>query len=167
MKRFLFLSGLLAGILAAGVLAPHVVEAEGNRGTGRDAPVHRQPFGDSYATAVSVGAEATTSSTFQTKVQLVTPPLAQGATYRISWMALVWNDGDLGHQRLYNTTDAMIVTGTNIFKPTDAAERTLIYGFAEVVGTGTAKTYEIQWRDQAGGNSQTISQARIEIWRVE
>jgi hypothetical protein len=38
-------------------------------------------------------------------------------------------------------------------------------GFAEVVFSGAAKTFELQYRQQ-GGNTASIRNAHVEIWRV-
>jgi hypothetical protein len=53
-----------------------------------------------------------------------------------------------------------------VFKATDVGERQVVNGFANINFAGLAKTFEIQWRDQSGGNTQTIREARIEIFRT-
>lgn len=125
-------------------------------------------FGNDYQSAVSLARSTTTSATFQTKATLTTPALT--GTYRIGWKAAIDNTGtpaaNLGEFRLQNTTDATTVGTTRVYQAKASACRDLTGGLAEVVFAGVAKTFEIQFRDQAGGNTQGIEDARIEIWRV-
>lgn len=121
-------------------------------------------FGSDYQTAISTGRSTTTSSTPQTKTTLTTPALT--GTYRVSWIAVVDDAGALGEVRLQNTTDAALVGAIQIHKAADTAARLHAGGFAEIVFAGVAKTFEIQFNDQAGSNTQGIQDARIEIWKV-
>lgn len=119
-------------------------------------------FGSDYQTAVEIARTTTTSATFQTKIALTTGALT--GPHRISWTAVADNTA-LGEFRLQNVTDATTVGAVRIFRGS-AGERQDQHGFARVVFTGAAKTFEIQFRDQAGGNTQGIRDARIEIWRI-
>jgi hypothetical protein len=125
-------------------------------------------FGNDYQTEISTAQSTTTSSTFQTKLTLTTPALT--GTYRLGWTARVGqsNAGDKVEARLRNTTDSSTVgapiNGIRI-EPKDINNRYSVGGFAEVVFTGSAKTFEIQYREQ-DGNTARIEDARIEIWRV-
>ncbi len=121
-------------------------------------------FGNDYQTAVSETRSTTTSSTFQNKVQLITPALT--GTYRVGWGAIVDNADDAGEFRLQNVTDAATLDGPAVGTFAEALDRSPVGGFREVVFTGSAKTFEIQFRDQVGGNTQGIQQARIEVWKV-
>ena len=122
-------------------------------------------FGQDYQTAISVARETTTSTTFQVKVTLTTPTLT--GTYRVGWHAVVdqSNAQDKCWVQLYNTTDAAVVGVLQVQEPKDSNNRIAVGGFAEVVFSGAAKSFEIQWRQQ-GGNTAGIQDARIEIWRV-
>ncbi len=121
-------------------------------------------LGKDYQSASSSGQSTTTSSTFQTKVSLTTPALT--GTYRVSWCALVDNGGALGEARLRNTTDGNNVNGVVIYKASDSNELRFVGGFGEVSFSGAAKTFTIEFRDQSGGNTQGIQEAKIEFWRV-
>jgi len=144
------------GIDPAGLFATVVARLDAN-----DALVG--VFGNDYQTAVSAARSTTTSSTFQIKTTLITPSLT--GTYRVGWVGVM--DGlDLPEIRLQNTTDALTLGIARINKPGDAGERMTESGFGEVVFTGASKTFELQFRDQAGGNIAGITDARIEFWRV-
>jgi len=125
-------------------------------------------FGQDYQTEISTAQSTTTSSTFVMKVTLTTPSLT--GTYRLGWTARVGqsNAGDKVEARLRNTTDGSTVgapaDGIRI-EPKDTANRYSVGGFAEVVFTGAAKEFQIQYREQ-DGNTARIEDARIEIWRV-
>jgi phage-related tail fiber protein len=125
--------------------------------------------GQDYQTAIATARTTTTSSTFQTKATLTTPAGLNG-TYRVGWACSVDNTGspasNLGEVRLQNVTDVATLNGPRIYQGGTAAERKTESGFAEVVMAGAAKTFELQFRDQAGGNTQGIEDARIEFYRV-
>jgi hypothetical protein len=120
-------------------------------------------FGQNYGSALASARTTTTSSTFQTKVTLATGALT--GTYRIGWSCIADN-GNLGEFRLRNQTAAVTLGATQIFKATDAGEREDINSFVEIVLAGVSQTIAIEWRDQAGGNTQGIQDAKLEIWRV-
>lgn len=123
-------------------------------------------FGASYQYAEDLSRSTTTSTTYQTKVSLTTPALT--GTFRLGWHCVVDQDNtqDKVEVRLQNTTDAATVgpTPTRI-EPKDTTNRYSAGGFGEVVFSGAAKTFEVQFRQQ-GGNTAGIQDARIEIWRV-
>ncbi len=129
------------------------------------APSGGGTFGQDYQTAISVARETTTSTVFQDKVTLTTPTLT--GTYRVGWHAVVDqnNAQDKCWVQLYNTTDAAVVGALQVQEPKDPANRIAVGGFAEVVFSGAAKSFIIQYRQQ-GGNTAGIQDARIEIWRV-
>ena len=145
--------------------------ADGGGGVAEITPVAL--FGRDYQTAVSVALSTTTSTTFQTKITLTTPSLT--GTYRLGWCALVGqsNTGDKVECRLRNTTDGVTLgadpvgSGANGSRnePKDILDRMTTAGFAEVVFSGAAKTFELQYRQQ-GGNTASIRNAHVEIWRV-
>jgi ABC-type molybdate transport system substrate-binding protein len=116
-----------------------------------------------YQSASVSARTSTTLSSFQTKLQLVTPALT--GTYRVGWSALVDNIGPLGEAQLYNVTDASVVGGVRIYS-LSAGQRRDVGSPEEIVFTGASKTLEIQFRDVAGGNTQGIRNARIELWKV-
>ena len=122
-------------------------------------------FGQDYQTEVSLARSTTTNSTFQTKLTLTTPSLT--GTYRLGWCSIIdqSNTGDSVEARLQNTTDASTVGAIQRIEPKDTDNRVFAGGFGEVVFTGSAKTFQIQWREQ-DGSTAGIQDARIEIWRV-
>jgi len=122
-------------------------------------------FGQDYQTATSTGRSTTTSTTFQTKVTLTTGSLT--GTYRVGWCAVVDQSraSDAVQVQLLNTTDAAVVGVLQEHEPKDSRNRIHVGGFAEVVFSGAAKSFSIQWREQRGSTAG-IQDARIEIWRV-
>ena len=122
-------------------------------------------FGRDYQAAADATRSTTTSTTFQTKLQLVAPVLT--GTYRIGWHAVVdqASVADAVQAQLYNVTDASVVGVIQEHEPKDSNNRISVGGFAEIVFSGAAKTFEIQYRQQRGGTAG-IQDARIEIWRV-
>jgi hypothetical protein len=127
-------------------------------GTGGD-------FGADYQSAESLTESNTTSGDWQTKLQLVTPALT--GKYRIGMSARIWqaNVNDSVQARLYNVTDTAEVLGPYDEEPNNSTNRFPVAGFAEVTFTGSAKTFEIQYR-QDRGSTAYIDQARLEIWKV-
>lgn len=130
--------------------------------------VHSGPvFGRDYQTAVSLARSTyNTNTAFQNKVTLTTGALT--GTYRVGWTAVI--DGSATNQnveaQLYNNTDAAIVGVVQVFRPTNAAERSQVGGFAEVVFTGSAKDFIIQYRTANTASTVGIADARIEFYRV-
>lgn len=122
-------------------------------------------FGADYESEVSLAESSTTSSSFQTKLQHVTPALT--GTYRVAWSALMYHStvADSVQARLMNVTDTVDVTGTASKESNHNDDRIQVGAFAEVVFSGVAKTFEIQWRQDRGGTAY-IAHARFEIWRV-
>ncbi len=121
-------------------------------------------FGNDYQFAAVESRTTTTSSSAQTKTTLTTGAIT--GTYLLSWTAIVDNNGSFGEFRFENTTDTTTLDGDVILKSGDADNRISIGGYAQVVFAGVAKTFEIQFNDQSGGNTQGIQQARISIWKV-
>jgi hypothetical protein len=123
-----------------------------------------EPFGEDYQHEVTPGPLSTTSSTYQTAEQLVTPALT--GTYRVAFTCSLGNVDRAGNVRLYNVTDAAeINTALSIRQKTADAENSL-HQFGLVVFTGASKTFEVQYRDIAGGNTQTIKNIHMELYRV-
>lgn len=123
-------------------------------------------FGNNYQTAVSLAKSTTTSATMQDKDTLTTGALT--GTYRVGWMAVL----DIGAAnkevaaQLYNVTDAVVVGVTQDYRPTQTTTKVFCGGFAEVVFTGAAKTFKIQFSSPDGSTTVGIQDARIELWRV-
>ena len=120
-------------------------------------------FGQDYQRVESLTESQTTLASYQDKVSLVTPALT--GTYRVNWGAMVNHNNKAGRVQLYNSTDTVVV-GSEVTHR-QKTENYLPYGGAhEVTFTGASKTFTIQWRDEAGGETQSIKDAWIEIWRV-
>jgi len=123
-------------------------------------------FGRDYQAAESDSRVTTTSDVFQTKTTLTTAALT--GTYRIGWTAVI----DLStsssnvEAQLYNNTDASIVGALIVWRGTINQERACVGGFAEIVFTGAAKTFYIQYRSVNGTATAAIAAAKIELWRV-
>ncbi len=122
-------------------------------------------FGDDYQRQESLAESQTTLSAYQDKVTLTTPALT--GTYRVAWGAMVTNTDKAGLVQLYNVTDAAVVGFEIPYRPKIAADDYPTVGAVhEVTFTGSAKTFKIQWKDGVGGNTQSIKDAWIEVWRV-
>lgn len=149
---------------ASTAAAGEVLTADGVGGTSFQ-PAGGSVFGQDYQTEVDLPVSSTVSTTFQDKLTLTTPALT--GTYRVGWHAVVdqSNGADAVQVQLENTTDAALVGVLQEHEPKDSRNRISVGGFAEVVFTGAAKTFTMQWRQQRGGTA-SIRDARIEIWRV-
>jgi len=123
-------------------------------------------FGRDYQSAASDGRSTTTSDVFQDKTTLTTPALT--GTYRIGWTAVVDHSisSSSDEERLYNETDAAVVGATINWRPSISSEVRHVSGFAEIVFTGAAKTFKIQYRSVNGAATAAIQAAKIEFWRV-
>ncbi len=118
---------------------------------------------DAAQSASSSGPSLTTSQVFQTKAQLVTPALT--GTFELWWNAIGQNNDFAGEFRLFNITDGVVVGGANgvLICTSRSGGQFFVGGSGEVVFDGTPKTFEIQWRDVTGGQTQTILAARVTI----
>ena len=122
-------------------------------------------FGKDYQRVDSEGEDSTTSATPQDKVTLVTSGLI--GTYRIGWSAQVNNGDKKSAMRLYNETDAAVVGQVQPYRVKDDADRYPRYTASkEVVFTGTAKTFKLQYYS-LDGQTAYIRGAYIEFWRVK
>ena len=125
----------------------------------------RKNFGKDYDSASSLAESSTTSTDWQTKLQLVSAPLT--GTYRVGFSCRYWhsNVADTVQVRLQNTTDTSTLCGEYGVEVKDTTDRVPGSGFAEVTFSGASKTFEVQYRQQRGSTAY-IDQARIELWRV-
>ncbi|UCG53158.1 MAG: hypothetical protein JSW58_06290 [Candidatus Latescibacterota bacterium] len=122
-------------------------------------------FGADYQREESLAESQTTLNTYQDKVTLTTPALT--GTYRVGWSAMFNNNDKAGFGRLYNVTDAVVIGDEIPVRFKDSADKYWPFGTAhEVLFTGASKTFKVQWRDGAGGQTQSIKDAYIEFWRV-
>ena len=112
----------------------------------------------------SEGISSTSSSVYVTKLTLNTG--TKIGSYRIAFTVTLNNAGDIGLVRLQNTTDATTIS-EQIWKPGDAAQQEVITGFDIVALDGTAKNFSIQWRDDSGGHTQSVRDARISLEKFE
>ncbi|RLC88632.1 MAG: hypothetical protein DRJ03_01800 [Chloroflexi bacterium] len=122
-------------------------------------------FGQDYESAVSAAESSTTATSWQIKLSHTTAALT--GTYRVAWTAVIHQSGvaDAVQARLRNTTDSADVAGMAEHEPKDVRNRIHVGGFEEIIFSGAAKSFEMQFRQQRGGTAY-ISEARIEIWRV-
>ncbi len=122
-------------------------------------------FGQDYQREEVLAEISTTLDTPQTRVTLTTPALT--GTYRVSFHAQRNNSDKPGWVRLYNDTDAAVIGFEQQVRTKLTADNYPDHGSAHnVVFAGVAKTFFLQWWDNAGGNAQYIRDAYIEIWRV-
>ena len=125
-------------------------------------------FGDDYSFTIDKTRSTTTSTTFQTKLSVTTPALI--GTFEVAWGAVVDqnNTGDKVEVQCQNTTDALLV-GCDVpirIEPKDTSNRYSTGAIVDnVVFTGSAKTFEIQYRQQ-DGNTAGIQAAWIRYYRV-
>lgn len=137
-------------------------------GSGKlDGWVNLPVFGKDYQSSVDVSRTTITGTTaFQNKLTLTTPALT--GTYRIGWQSVV--DLSVVNQnvelQLYNNTDTAVVGVVQIYRPGHASSRMWGGGSAEIVFTGVAKTFYVQFRTASAGATAGCADARIEIWRV-
>jgi len=120
-------------------------------------------FGQDYQSVASDAESGTTSSTYLDKVSLTTPALT--GTYLISWQTCLENSSPnkTSTARLENVTDSSTLSGEHN-QIEGANDCRVVSGFGEVVFTGSAKTFKIQWK--TSGGTATTSQSRITIWRI-
>jgi hypothetical protein len=123
-------------------------------------------FGQNYQTVIATGRTTTTNVAFQPKVTLTTPALT--GTYRVGYVCVVDSAGN-NHEvgvRLYNSTDAAVLGTARIIRNSTATPRPSTGGFAEVIFTGAAKTFILQWNSTDGATVVGCQDARVEFWRV-
>jgi hypothetical protein len=123
-------------------------------------------FGQNYQTAITLARTTTTNVVFQPKVTLTTPALT--GTYRVGYTCVVDSAGN-NHEvgvRLYNSTDAVVLGTARIIRNATATPLPSTGGFGEVVFTGAAKTFILQWNSTDGATVVGCQDARVELWRV-
>lgn len=121
-------------------------------------------FGQNFKYAESLARTTTTTSDYS-EVKLSLASDAFTGDLLIFWTAVMDNDEVSGSVRLQNTTDATTIE-EQVFKSTSPAERRSVGGFARIAMSGGAKTFQIQFKDNAGGNTQGLGSARIAMWRT-
>lgn len=123
-------------------------------------------FGAFYQYEESLTGSSTTSTTFQNKLSLVTPVLPIGS-YRIVWTAQIQHDTASRQSQVQITLDAsQIWLSQN--ESARAAQRFVNTAFDRVTfGSAASHTIEMNYRRSSGSSATvTISEARLEIWRV-
>lgn len=122
-------------------------------------------FGNDYQTAISTGRSTSSSSTFASKVSLTTGAIT--GTYRVRWTTVMDSEDTTRYQvRLRNTTDGVTLGAERDVEPERPTDRLTESGFGEVVFSGVAKTFQLQFASQDGSSVVGIQDARIELWRV-
>jgi len=122
-------------------------------------------FGRDFQSAASEGDSTTTSGTWQDKLTMTTP--AMTGTYRLGFYFELKSNGSNkdAQGRCYNATDALEV-GFDETPTRPANSFMMIGGFQEIVFTGAAKTFKIQYNFNDVSGTATIRRARLELWRV-
>lgn len=121
-------------------------------------------YGKNYQQVESVERQTTTSTTFLTKVTLVTGALT--GTFRIGANALVDNiDIKPIALRIQNTSDATTISEA-AHTPSHVDDSVALTMSDEIVLAGVSKTIELQYSATAEGGAVGIQGARLEFWRV-
>jgi hypothetical protein len=123
-------------------------------------------FGQGFQFATSDGASSTSSTTFQTKIDLTTTTLPAG-NYRIGY-SYSWRHNDINTDFRYRLlVDNSTTLVEHRVEPKDP--------FTDQLHPGSGFTYrnlsgsvniKLQWCSSAGADTATILGAKLEIWRV-
>jgi hypothetical protein len=125
--------------------------------------------GSDNVSANSIGRTATTSSTYQTKVTLVTGPLLITARYRLDFSCVL--DSVTANRsisfRVYNNTDAVTLYEATSLRIVVANGRTTVGGFVELTfNTPAARTFLMQWNSVDNASTIGISYAYLDFYRI-
>lgn len=125
-------------------------------------------FGSEYQTAESAAVSSTTSETFQQKLRLTTSSLT-GGTYRVGWY-YNWNHSDnkSSFASRVQIDDATTIHN-HLEEPHEDAPEQLqtVCGFYHGALSSGVHTIDIDYRTTDNGKTTSISNARIEFWRVQ
>ena len=122
------------------------------------------PYMNDCTKVESKALSSTTSATFQNKVTFSTG--TRVGTYRVKASAIINNAKKLNGVRLQNITDTLTLGGEGKIKANNNNALITWSMKDEIVLTGVNKDLVIQWKDNAGGNSQGIRDAIIELYRI-
>ena len=125
-------------------------------------------FGSEYKTAESAAVSSTTSDVFQQKLRLTTSSLT-GGTYRVGWY-FNWNHDDNKSSFVSRVQIDDATTIHNHFeKPHDDGPEQLqtVCGFYHGTLSSGTHTIDIDYRTTDNGKTASMSNARIEFWRVQ
>jgi hypothetical protein len=127
--------------------------------------LYKGGFGGDYQSAESAGESATTSSTYQDKVTLVSNVLT--GTYLILFEVdrKTASANKRVFTRLYNVTNSAVLCFSD-FRPTLADVWDRDVGFGYVTFAGASKTFKVQYASQDNSTSVTVKEARIALWRI-
>lgn len=122
-------------------------------------------FASNFQTVVEEAATTTTSSTYTSKVTLVTGALT--GTYRVGMYADITSANPVKRVqcRLYNVSDAVEYCLTDLVPPAAGVFQGLS-GFNYVTLSGVSKNIVIQFASQDNMTVVSCQHARIEFWRV-
>lgn len=124
-------------------------------------------YGENRQTAVDTTRTTNATSTWTNgnKLTLTTPGGLNG-TYVIRWNALLdnTNNGQVSRARLWDNTAGAMLGQESVFRNTNAVERAFFGGAYDVVLSGTAKTFILQFA--ADANTAGCSDARLEFYRA-
>jgi hypothetical protein len=128
-------------------------------------------YGTDYAFIESAVSATTSSNTFQpypaAPDTLILSTGTRSGTYRIQWSALVNNNKKRGQFQLKNITSASPqVTAVIDIQSDDVAEIIPVSWTGMVTLNGMSQDFVIQFRAVSQGDSQTISRASLEIYRI-
>lgn len=121
-------------------------------------------YGQNYQYAESEGTSFTTSTTYQTKVQLVTPALPAGK-YEISYSCEAGQNNTNDRVQVLVEDDSGNIIGNPQKETADTVDEIPFAGFRELTYGAGVKTITLSFREQAGGTAR-VSRARLSIKRV-
>lgn len=124
-------------------------------------------FGSQYTYAESEAASSTNSTSFINKLTLTTASVPAGnyyIGYGYTWRYSGTSRNFMGRVML----DGATTLDEHVQEPKDggADQQQIVSKFREVALTAAVHTVEIDWASETGGNTATISRARIVLWRV-
>lgn len=125
--------------------------------------------GSENISANSVARTTTTSSTYQTKVTLVTGDLLTTAVYRLDFSCVL--DSVMANReinfRIYNNTNAIVLYEATDIRVPVANGRSPVGGFVELTFTTAAtRTLLMQWNSDNNFSTIGIAYAYLDFYRI-
>lgn len=120
-----------------------------------------------YASAAA--RTTTTSSTYQTKLSLVTGTLVTANTYKLEFSAVL--DSAAANKslsfRINNSTDAVVVYESLTMRASATNQRISVSGFVILTfGTTDARTFQMQWNSTDNSTTIGIRYAYLDFYRI-
>lgn len=125
-------------------------------------------FGSEYQVAESANTSSTSSNTLQQKIRLTTSFLSGGA-YRIGWYYNWSLDNNKSSFEARVQIDDATTIHNHLQEPHDRGNNQLfvVSGFYHANLSGGVHNIDIDYRPTENGNAASISNVRLEFWRVQ